>query len=55
MCKNPLPYVLIEEFYLKLHKTVITLLQPFKGPGSDDLLNPSLYVTVPETYTVSPL
>ena len=46
-------YVLIEEFYLKLRKTlitliktVITLLQPFKCPGSDDLLNPSLYVIV---------
>ena len=37
----------IEEFYLKLRKTVITLLQPFKCPGSDDLLNPSLSVTVP--------
>ena len=25
--------------------TVITLLEPFKCPGSDGLLNPSLYVT----------
>ena len=40
------PYVLIEEFYLKLRKNVITLLEPFKHPGSDDLLNLSLYVTV---------
>ena len=39
------PYVLIE-FYLKLRKTVIKLLEPFKCLGSDDLLNPRLYVTV---------
>ena len=28
-------------------RIVITLLEPFKCPGSDDLLNPSLSVTVP--------